>query len=93
MKLKINELFEIAKSELSGLSKVTNPDFRLEQVVYDEVKMEWEVVVSYLVENSNKRTNPLGLPTSEFQFYRIYKKLRINNEKEVVGLFIFDSKE
>lgn len=93
MKIKISELLEIAKSELNGLSKVPNPDFRLEQVIYDEEKEEWDVVISYLVENTNKRTNPLGIPTSEFQFYRIYKKLRINSVKEVIGMYIFEGKE
>ena len=50
-------------------------------------------MVSYLVENTNKRTNSLGIPISEFQFYRIYKKLIIDSEKNVTGLFIFDNKE
>ncbi len=92
MKISIKELFEIAKSELENLSKVSNPDFRLEQVEYDDSKKHWDVVVSYLVEDVNKRANPLGIPISEFQFYRIYKRLKINSEREIIGLYIYEKK-
>ena len=89
LKLKVKDIFEIAKKELSELSTVANPDFRLEQVQYDEKHNQWEVVVSYLVENTNKRTNSLGIPISEFQFYRIYKKLIIDSEKKCNRTFYF----
>ena len=93
MKLTVKDIFEIAKKELSWLSKLPNPDFRLEQVEYDEKNNEWNVVVSFLVENTNKRTIPFGIPVSDFEFNRIYKKLKINKENKVTGLFIFDNDE
>jgi hypothetical protein len=93
MKIKFKDLLEIAKAELTPLTSVSNPDFRLEQIVYNESIEDWEVVVSFLVENTNKRTNPLGIPTSEFQFHRIYKKLKMNKDNEITGLYMFENKE
>ena len=91
--MNLKDLLTIAKSELNGLSTLANPDFRLEQAEYKEDESIWEVVVSYLVENTNKRvaTTPLAQLTSDFQYHRIYKKLKINANKEVVGLYIYNN--
>lgn len=89
-KISLKELLDIAISHLKDLTSVANPDFRLEQAEYNEAKREWEIVVSFLMENTNKRTHPLGISTAEFQYNRIYKKLKVNAEKEVLGLYIFD---
>ena len=60
--ISLKELLEIAVSELSVLTTVSNPDFRLEQAEFIDTKNEWEIVVSFLVENTNKRNNPCSLP-------------------------------
>jgi hypothetical protein len=91
--MKLKELLDIAKENLSDLSTLSNPDFRLEQAVLKKDKKTWEIVISYLVENTNKRANTLSALTSEFQFHRIYKKVEINENKEVVGFYIFNNKE
>ncbi len=87
----LSELHEVAKKELVGLTTVTNPDFRLEEAEYDKASHIWNVVVSYLVNNTNKRVNALGSLTSEFEYHRIYKKLRINDHRELVGLYMHNS--
>lgn len=89
----LQELLRIAKKQLNGLSTLENPDFRLEQAEFQKDDKVWEIVVSYLVENMNKRANPLSAITSEFQFHRIYKKLKIDENKEVIGFYIFNDKE
>jgi hypothetical protein len=90
-KITLKELLEVAEAELRNLTSVSTPDFRLEQAEFNESKNEWDIVVSYLVENSNKRSNPIGLPVSEFQYQRIYQKLKVDSNKEIVGLYIFNN--
>lgn len=89
----LRDLLEITKSELSDLTPLTKPDFRLEQAVYKEDDKMWDVVVSYLVENTNKRSaGPLAALTSDFQFHRIYKRVKIDNDGKVIGFYIYDKK-
>jgi hypothetical protein len=91
---KLKELLEIAKAELSDLTSVPNPDFRLEQAEFNKREKEWEIVVSFLVPNTNKRQLPIAAAiASEFQFYRLYKKIKIDDNNKVVGLYIFNNKE
>lgn len=88
--MNLKELYQIAKNELSGLSSVGESDFRLEQAEYNKEEEIWEIVVSYLVENTNKPTSPLGALTSGYTFHRIYKKVKIDNNKNVLGFYIYD---
>ena len=90
--MKLKDILTIAESELKDLSTVTNPDFRLEQAVYVKESKIWEIVVSYLVENTNKPSKVFAALAPEFQFLRIYKKLELNENNEVVGFFIHDNK-
>lgn len=90
--MKLKDILTIAESELKDLSAVPNPDFRLEQAVFIKEKKIWEIVVSYLVENTNKPSKVFAALAPEFQFLRIYKKLEINDKNEVVGFFIHDNK-
>lgn len=90
--MKLKDILTIAESELKDLSTVPNPDFRLEQAVFIKEKKIWEIVVSYLVENTNKPSKVFAALAPEFQFLRIYKKLEINDKNEVVGFFIHDNK-
>lgn len=87
------ELLDVAKEELQGLSTLPNPDFRLEQVEHTK-EDTWDIVVSYLVENTNKRINNLagilGNLPSDFQYHRLYKRLTINKNKEVEGFYMYN---
>lgn len=91
--MNFKELLEIAKIGLVDLSNVDNPDFRLEQAEYIESTEVWEIVVSYLVENTNKKTSPIAALTPEFPYFRIYKKLKIDKNKNITGLYIFENKQ
>jgi hypothetical protein len=88
----LKELLKIAIDQLSPLTTVSTPDFRLEQAEYNKEEKTWDIVVSYLVENTNKRT-ALTAIISEFQYYRIYKRIKINENNEIIGLYIFNNKE
>ncbi|WP_248724565.1 hypothetical protein [Seonamhaeicola sp. ML3] len=86
----LRELLNIAKSELKEMSSLDNPDFRLEQAEYKQDENIWDIVVSYLVENTNPRNSPLSAITSDFKYHRIYKQLKIDNDKKVTGFFIYE---
>ena len=91
--MKLKELYAIAKQELEELSPLPNSDFRLEQAEYNKAEKVWEIVVSYLVENTNKPVKSFMPLTTEFPFYRIYKKVKINDKNEVIGFYIYNNKE
>jgi len=89
--MRLKELLNLAKTELSELSNLDDPDFRLEQAEYLDDEQLWEIVVSYLVENTNPRNTSLSVLTSEFKYHRIYKRLKIYpNTKKVVGFYIYE---
>lgn len=88
--MNLKELLDITKTQLRDMSPLRNPDFRLEQAEYIKKEKIWDVVVSYLVENTNKKTTPLAAITSEFQYYRIYKRLKIDEEKNIIGFYIYE---
>ncbi len=88
--MNLKELYQISKNELSGLSSLENADFRLEQAEYIKEEEIWEIVVSYLVENTNKPNSALGALTSAFPFHRIYKKVKIDKENRVIGFYIYE---
>jgi len=87
------ELLDIAKIQLKGLTALETPDFRLEQAEYKAKEEIWEIVVSYLIENTNKTATPSAALTSEHQYYRVYKRIKIDKDKNIVGFYIFDSKK
>jgi len=86
--MELKELYHIAKGELSQIIDTENPDFRLEEAVYDEASECWEIVVSFLLENTNKPNSPLGAFGNTLPFERVYKKLKINKQKEVEAILI-----
>lgn len=88
--MKLRDLLDIATSELKELTSLENPDFRLEQAEYKKNEKAWDIVVSFLVPNTNKR---LMADLSAFQFHRKYKRVTINDNKEIVGFYIYDTKE
>ena len=90
--MNLKELYQISKKELDEIIENKNPDFRLEQAEFDKADKTWEIVVSYLEENNNKRFNVLTSLVSDLPFERIYKKMKIKEDKEVLGFYIYDNK-
>ena len=88
--MKLKDILAIAKNELSDLSTIEISDFRLEQTVFKKDEKIWEVVFSYLVENTNKPSKPFAALSPEFPFLRMYKKLEINEKNEVVSFLMYD---
>lgn len=86
----LKELYQIAKNSFEQLSPLDDADFRLEQAEYNKEKKVWEIVVSYLVENTNKPESPLGAFSASLKYNRIYKQVKIDEDKNVIGFYIFD---
>lgn len=91
--MKLKDLLAIAVEELKTLTSLDKPDFRLEQAVFKDDAKIWEVVVSFLVENTNRPTRSPIYAGAEYEFLRLYKSLQINEKGEVIAMFIFNSKE
>ena len=72
--MKLKDLLENATTQLRDLSPLENPDFRLEQAVFNKEENVWEIVVSYLVENNNRISSPIAPLALQSPFQRIYKK-------------------
>ena len=89
--MKLKELLDIAKGALSEVITVENPDFRLEEVKYDQDNKLWDITVSYLAENTNEKTSSFHMITSPmYKYERIYKRLTIDEDKNITGLYIFE---
>ncbi len=90
--MNLKELYQISKKELDEIIENKNPDFRLEQAEFDKADKTWEIVVSYLEENNNKRSNVMTPLVSDLPYERIFKKMKIKEDKEVLGFYIYDNK-
>uniref|UniRef100_UPI00404AFCCB hypothetical protein n=1 Tax=Flavobacterium sp. TaxID=239 RepID=UPI00404AFCCB len=86
----LKELLDLVKSELKYLSTLDNPDFRLEQAEQQKDTNKWDLVISYLVENTNPKSSPLSGLTAEYKYHRIYKKIQIDEKKNIVGFYIYE---
>nr|WP_287935063.1 hypothetical protein [Algoriphagus sp.] len=88
MELSLKEVFEASKGVLSEIVDLSDPDFRLEQVEFKKDEKIWDIVVSFLVANKNK---PVGITPITFSFpvERVYKRLKIDENKEVLGIYMF----
>ncbi|MFW5804881.1 MAG: hypothetical protein ACOCWG_06595, partial [bacterium] len=82
--MNLKELYQIAKNELEVLSPYEEADFRLEQAEYNKEENVWEVVVSYLVGNTNKPVSPIGMLSSNYPYHRIYKKVKIDERNKII---------
>lgn len=90
--MKFIDLLNIVRKDLADLSTLENPDFRLEQAELLKDENIWDIVISYLVENTNKKIGNLGtLMSGGFEYVRLYKRVKINNDGEVIGLYIYDN--
>ena len=87
----LKKLYQIAKQELISLYDEDATDLRLEQVTRSENGDNWEVVVSYLLENKNQPTKIELLDMRRvFPYERVYKLLKINSNGEVEELLMFN---
>lgn len=89
----LKELLEIARGHLLPLTTVSDADFRLEQAEFNKKESVWEIIVSFLVENTNKKASPLSALTSSFQYHRMYKKVKIKSNGDFEGFYIYNNKE
>lgn len=90
----LKEFYIITKRALESLQGTEPLDFRLEQVEYEKANNQWDVVVSYLVKNQNKRDHSLlevsgWVTDADLEYERVYKSLKIDQNKEVVGFHMF----
>lgn len=91
--MNFKELYSTAEEQLSMLSNLEDSDFRLEQAEYLEDEDIWEIIVSYLVPNINRSESGLSiLNPANLPYNRIYKRVKINNKKEVVGFYMYTNK-
>lgn len=88
MELSLKEVFEAAKKQFAELINIQESDFRLEQLEYKKEEKVWDVVVSYLLENKNRGVTANSI-FSFLPFERVYKRLKIDENKEVIGIFMF----
>lgn len=89
--LNLKELIKVVKTNLSDLSSLENPDFRIEQAEFHAETENWEIIVSFLVENTNpKVSSPLMAMATQFKYHRIYKRAIINNKKELISFSIYE---
>lgn len=86
MDVSIKEVYQVAKEELSHLIELENSDYRLEQIEFNKNEQVWDVVVSYLIPNKNKS----ALLIQSLPYERLYKKLKINENLEVTGMYMFN---
>jgi hypothetical protein len=84
--MELKELYKAAKEQLSETINTEDPDFRLEQAEYNKNEKVWDIVVSFLVQGTNKSSPLVALGMS---FERIYKRVKINENKEVTGFYIY----
>lgn len=91
--LNLKDLLHSATTQLRDLSPLDKPDFRLEQGTYNKEEKVWEVVISYLVENNNKPTNPLSAIVAQPPYQRVYKKVIMDEEGQVAEFLMFDTAE
>ena len=88
--MKLKELYQISKKELEEIIENKNPDFRLEEAEFDKIDKIWNIVVSYLEYKNNNKIGVISQLSTDYQFERIYKKLKIKEDKEVLGFYIYD---
>lgn len=91
--MNFRDLMEIVATNFEGVSTLENPDFRLEQAEYKKDEKLWDLVISYLVENTNKRKAELMSFTPQYQYHRMYKRVKINDNKEIVGFYMYNESE
>ena len=90
---KLKELFNIALDYLRDEIALDFLDPRFERAEFKVENFSWEIIISFLVENKFRTTysnNNNGLKRPKYD--RIYKRIRIDNNDEVLGFYIHNRK-
>jgi hypothetical protein len=85
----LKDLLEVAKSELSDLTPLEEPHFRLEQAVHNKDAKTWDIVVSFLIPNTSEAPKNLSVLAPQSEHYRIHKRVVIDDKKNVIGLYVY----
>lgn len=92
----LKKLFLIAKDHIIDFLNTGDyqPDLRLEEAKFNEEEGVWDLVISYLLKNENILDNaelsPLNIALGQRKFERIYKKVKIDKEGKLMGLFMYN---
>lgn len=89
--LQLKELYKISQRNINGISPQEFNDFRLEQAEFDKKSQEWDVVVSFLLENTNQATNPFAPLIAGLKYERVYKKLKLDSVGNLIGFYIYNN--
>lgn len=91
-KLTFGDLKRIAESNISEFTDLEEPDLRLEEVEYNVKEEIWEIVVSFLVKSKDPHvlTFTAYMNDMEYNVTRLYKKIKIDNDRNILGIFIHD---
>ncbi len=89
--LQLKDLYKISQNNINGIVPKEFNDFRLEQAEFDPHNEEWNVVVSFLLENSNKSVNALAPIFTSLQYERVYKKLKLDSVGNLLGFYIYNN--
>lgn len=87
----LKELLGIAISHLHTFTTVKKPDFRLEHASYKADQKVWNLVVSWLVEQYDEGV--AALKWNKGKYFRMWKRIHINEENMVVGMWFFEEEE
>ncbi len=87
----LSKLLSLAIEQISKITSLDSPDIRLEQAEFNETHQRWEIVVSYLSANTNKKSShgALGMLASDFQYVRLYKKLHFDSSGKFLGMYMY----
>lgn len=91
-KLTFGDLKRIAESNISEFTDLEEPDLRLEEVEYNVKEEIWEIVVSFLVKSKDPHVLRFTayMNDMEYNVTRLYKKIKIDNDRNILGIFIHD---
>lgn len=83
----LQKILQVVKSDLSDLSTLENPDFRIEQAKLNQAGDNYEVIISFLVE----RKDDLGILSGISSPYeRVYKRIDLDQNLNLSGFYIYE---
>lgn len=93
MKADFRHLLTLAVDHLSGLTTISDPDFRLEQAVFNEETRMWEIVVSFLIREPQQPSIIPSLKVYHLLQSRTYKKLILSEDYEIKGFYMYENEK
>lgn len=90
--LTFSDLKNIAATEIGNFTDLEQPDLRLEEVEYNKDSKFWEIVVSFLVKSKDPHVLSFIAFKNELEYNltRLYKKIKIDNNSNILGVYIYD---